>query len=169
MITLYDYKWLLSYIDRFFRLCDLYFISLHSNYCSWYGIGFSLQEMIALYDCKMLIDLFKYFSWFFTLLDLDVFYFNYCGPYMFGCFTRSDYFLWLWNAFFFIWSALLVFYLNQIFILFLFKSIYIVCMLLPVLKRMIDLDFCKTIISYIQFIVRFFSLNLYIVFPFALS
>ena len=58
-----------------------------------------LQEMISSCICELFIIVYHYIDWFFTCLVLYAvsFHVNYCRQYVTGCFTRSYYFVSLWN------------------------------------------------------------------------
>ena len=63
--------------------------------------------------CILLLFYIWFIDWFFTCLDLSagIFLLNYCSWYVIGSFTRSHYFVWLWNDYYFISRSLIDFFL----------------------------------------------------------
>ena len=104
-------KWSLSYIhpiDWFFTCLDLYVIFFHLNCCSVYFFS-KFRRMFSFYFCKITSSLYLADSWILHLL-LSVCCYLYLVIWIIsGCvllagFTRSDYFVWLWNEFYLIFS-----------------------------------------------------------------
>ena len=58
---------------------------------------------------KRFLSYSQYIDWFFicSILYVVSFHFNYCSLYGISCFTRSDYFVWLWNDYYFLFSSLI--------------------------------------------------------------
>ena len=59
--------------DWFFTCLDLYDVSLHLDFCSWY-ICCLLEKVVTLYDCEIIFILIQLVDWFFTCFYLFLIY-----------------------------------------------------------------------------------------------
>ena len=96
---------------------------------------------------KWLLSSIQFIHWFITCLDLYVFFnLNYCSMYVICHFTRSHYFVCLWDNHYFISGLLIDSFLALICILFLFIWIIGAGIILAIWQEVITLDNCELII-----------------------
>ena len=119
-----------------------------------------LQAVISLYDSWMIIILYLVHWLIFTSFDLYMvsFHLNSCSQYVCGCFTRSDFIVWLWNDYHQIFSSLISLLLAEICILFSFFWIIVACMFVAILQDTINMYDCE--ILFILHLVHWFNLYL---------
>ena len=69
---------------------------------------------------KELLFYIQFINWLYTCLNLYFvsFHLNYCSWCVVGCFTRSDYFVWLWNDYYFTFNSLITYLLAYFCMLF---------------------------------------------------
>ena len=87
-------KWSLSYIqliDCFFTCFDMYVFFIRILVKRM--LLAVLQELVTIYQYKIIIFYIQFIDWFFTYFDLYVvsYHLNYCSEYDICCFTRSSY------------------------------------------------------------------------------
>ena len=117
---------------------------------------------------KWLLSYIQFIEWFFTCFDLYVFYFHFvnCRGYVIDCFTKSEFFVWLWNNYHFISSLLFIFSLLRSVWFFVSFELFRLINYLAVKQEVITLyDFEIMITLYpvnwlIEFMLRFLSCSL---------
>ena len=141
-IIIYSVHWLILYFLR----SVYYFLSfeLLKLVCYW----MFYKKWLLCIILKWLLSFIRCIDWFFTCLDLYVVYsyLNSCSEYFIGFFTRSEYFVWLWNNCYLTSSSLIDSLLAYISMLFLSIWIILAHMFVTILQEVISLYVCEMII-----------------------